>query len=395
MKDKEIKALIAKEAKRQEQVVNLIASENTVSSDVLQALGSVLTNKYAEGYPHKRYYGGQVFIDQIEELAQKRALKLFGLSPKKWHVNVQPLSGSPANVAVYAAVVPPGGKIMGMSLAHGGHLTHGHAVSITGKFWNQISFGVDKETGLIDYEQVKALAVKERPTIIIAGFTCYPRKIDFKKFKQIADACGALLMVDMAHISGLIAGKAYPSPFAYADIVTSTTHKTLRGPRSGMIFSKIDDRELYKKIDKAVFPGMQGGPHVNQIAAVAVALQEAMAPKFRQYASQVIKNAQTLAAELKKRGWKLISGGTDSHLMLIDTWMDGQGISGSVASDALEQEGIIVNKNAIPFDTRSPFDPSGIRIGTAAVTSAGMKEKHMVALAKRIDAVLRKVKTAA
>lgn len=281
---------------------------------------------------------------------------------------------------------------MGMSLAHGGHLTHGHAVSITGKFWKQVAFGVDKDTGLIDYEQIKAQAIQEKPALIIAGFTCYPRKIDFKKFREIADACGAILMVDMAHISGLIAGKAYPSPFPYADVVTSTTHKTLRGPRSGMIFSRIDDRELYKKIDKAVFPGMQGGPHMNQVAAVAVALEEAMSPAFKEYAQQIIKNAKTLATELKKYGWKLISGGTDSHLMLIDTWMDGAGLPGAIASDALEAEGIIVNKNAIPFDTRSPFDPSGIRIGTAAVTSRGMKEKQMVSIAKKIDAVLKKAK---
>lgn len=390
MKDTQIKKLIEAEKKRQKSVINLIASENYVSKDVLEALGSELTNKYAEGYPGKRYYGGQVHVDDIEELAQVRALKLFGLSSKKWHVNVQPLSGSPANLAVYTGLVPKEGKIMGMSLDHGGHLTHGHKVSATGKFWQQVPFGVDAVTEVVDYDEIKKIAQQEKPNIIVAGFTAYPRKVDFKKFREIADSVGALLMVDMSHFAGLVAGKVYASPFLYADVVTTTVHKTLRGPRSAMIFSRIDERELYKKIDRAVFPGLQGGPHLNQIAAVAIALKEADTPAFKKYAQQVVRNADTLAKELKKLGWKIISGGTDTHLMLVDTWMAGSGISGKEASDRLEQAGIIVNKNTIPGDTRSPMDPSGIRLGTAAETTRGKKEKDMVKIAQKIDMILRK-----
>lgn len=390
MKDTQIKKLIDAEKKRQKNVINLIASENYVSKDVLEALGSELTNKYAEGYPGKRYYGGQVHVDTIEELAQARALKLFGLSAKKWHVNVQPLSGSPANLAVYVGLVPKEGKIMGMSLDHGGHLTHGHKVSATGKFWQQVPFGVDPLSEVIDYGEIKKIAQLEKPQIIVAGFTAYPRKVDFKKFREIADSVGALLMVDMSHFGGLVAGKVYTSPFLYADVVTTTVHKTLRGPRAAMIFSKIDERELYKKIDRAVFPGLQGGPHLNQIAAVAVALKEADTPAFKKYAQQVVKNADTLAKELKKLGWKIISGGTDTHLILMDTWMNGTGISGKEAGDRLEQAGIIVNKNSIPGETRSPMDPSGIRLGTAAETTRGKKEKDMIKIAQKIDTVLRK-----
>ena len=390
MKDTQIKKLIDAEKKRQKSVINLIASENYVSKDVLEALGSELTNKYAEGYPGKRYYGGQVYVDQIEELAQARALKLFGLSSKKWHVNVQPLSGSPANLAVYVGLVPKEGKIMGMSLDHGGHLTHGHKVSATGKFWQQVPFGVDSVTEVINYEEINKIAQQEKPQIIVAGFTAYPRKVDFKKFREIADSVGALLMVDMSHFGGLVAGKVYSSPFLYADIVTTTVHKTLRGPRAAMIFSKIDERELYKKIDRAVFPGLQGGPHLNQIAAVAVALKEADTPTFKKYAQQVVKNAATLAKELKRLGWKIISGGTDTHLILMDTWMGGVGISGKEAGDKLEQAGIIVNKNSIPGETRSPMDPSGIRLGTAAETTRGKKEKDMIKIAQKIDSILRK-----
>lgn len=390
MKDAQIKKLIDAEKKRQKSVINLIASENYVSKDVLEALGSELTNKYAEGYPGKRYYGGQVYVDQIEMLAQERALKLFGLSSKKWHVNVQPLSGSPANLAVYVGLVPKEGKIMGMSLDHGGHLTHGHKVSATGKFWQQVPFGVDPVTEVINYEEIKKIAQQEKPQIIVAGFTAYPRKVDFKKFREISDSVGALLMVDMSHFGGLVAGKAYSSPFLYADVVTTTVHKTLRGPRAAMIFSKIDERELYKKIDRAVFPGLQGGPHMNQIAAVAVALKEADTPAFKKYAQQVVKNAATLAKELKKLGWKIISGGTDTHLILMDTWMGGAGISGKEAGDKLEQAGIIVNKNSIPGETRSPMDPSGIRLGAAAETTRGKKEKDMVKIAQKIDLILRK-----
>jgi glycine hydroxymethyltransferase len=390
MKDKQIEKLIKAEGKRQKGVINLIASENYVSKDVLEALGSELTNKYAEGYPGKRYYGGQEVVDQIETLAQARALSLFKLNNNRWHVNVQPLSGSPANVAVYAALVAPHGKIMGMSLDNGGHLTHGHKVSITGKFWNQIPFGVDRNSEVLDYEQVKNIALENKPDIIVAGFTAYPRTVDFKKFREIADACGAYLMVDMSHFAGLVAGGVYASnPFTYADVVTTTVHKTLRGPRSAMIFVKKDERELDKKIDKAVFPGMQGGPHLNQIAAVAVALKEADSPAFKKYAVQVVKNARALAGELQKLGWKIISGGTDTHLILVDTWMNGKGISGNDASVRLEKEGIIVNKNTIPYETRSAFDPSGIRLGTAAETTRGKKEKDMIKIAKRIDQVLR------
>ncbi len=390
MKDKQIEKLIQSEKKRQKSVINLIASENYVSDDVLKALGSHLTNKYSEGYPRKRYYGGQAVTDQIEELAMARALKLFKLSPEKWHVNVQALSGSPANLAVYVGLVAPHGKIMGMSLDHGGHLTHGHKVSATGKMWNQIPFGVDPKTETIDYADLKKKAVENKPDIIVAGFTAYPRTIDFKKFREIADACGAILMVDMSHTAGLVAAGAYPNPFQYADIVTTTVHKTLRGPRSALIFAKKDAREFDKKIDKAIFPGLQGGPHMNQIAAVAVALKEADSSSFKKYGAQVVKNAKALADELKKLGWKIISGGTDTHLILMDTWMDGKGISGKEASDKLEKNGIIVNKNTIPNETRSPMDPSGIRLGTAAETTLGRREKDMVKIAQKIDEVLRK-----
>lgn len=390
MKDKQVEKLIKAEEKRQKSVINLIASENYVSRDVLTALGSELTNKYAEGYSEHRYYGGNEFVDKIENLCKGRALKLFKLSPQKWHVNVQPLSGSPANLAVYLALVPLGEKIMGMSLEHGGHLTHGHKVSMTGKAWQQVPYGVDKITEKINYQEIKKIAEKEKPQIIVAGFTAYPRIVDFNKFREIADSVGAILMVDMSHFAGLVAGGAYPTPFKYADVVTTTVHKTLRGPRSAMIFSRIDERELYKKIDRAVFPGLQGGPHLNQIAAVAVTLGEAMSPTFKTYAKQIIKNTRTLSEELKKRGWKIISGGTDTHLILMDTWMDGKGISGTEASDKLEKEGIIVNKNTIPGETRSPVDPSGIRLGTAAETTRGRKEKDMKKIAERIDTILRR-----
>jgi glycine hydroxymethyltransferase len=411
MKDIQIKKLIAAEQKRQKKVINLIASENYVSKDVLEALGSELTNKYAEGYPGKRYYGGNEIVDKIESLCIERALKLFRLDPKEWHVNVQALSGSPANLAVYTALIPPQkitlpgegnpevlvpSKIMGMSLDHGGHLTHGHKVSATGKFFIQVPYGLDATTEVLNYDQLREQAIHEKPSIIVAGYTAYPRRIDWALMREIADGAGALLMVDMSHIAGLVAGEAYPSPFPYADIVTTTTHKTLRGPRSALIFVKKDARELDKKIDRAVFPGLQGGPHENQIAAVAVALKEAASPAFKKYAQRVVKNAMVLATELHARGWRLISGGTDSHLILIDTWQDGKknekgagAISGKEASDALERIGIIVNKNAIPFDQRSPADPSGIRIGTAAETTRGAKEKDFKAIAERIDKALR------
>ncbi len=382
MKDTQVQKLIVSEQKRQKSVINLIPSENYCSKDALQALGSVFDNKYAEGYPNARYYGGNEVIDKIETLAQDRALKLFGLKRGQWHVNVQPWSGANANLATYLGLVPVGGKIMGMSLTSGGHLSHGQKVSITGKAWQSVLFSVNPETETLDYEKVKEIALKEKPNIIVAGFTAYPRVVDFKKFREIADACGAYLLVDMSHIAGLIAGRAYPSPFPYADVVTTTTHKTLRGPRAAMIFSKVDERELNKKIDKALFPGLQGGPHVSQIAGVAVALKEADSTQFKKYAKQVIKNAQTLAKALQKKGWKVVSGGTDSHLLLVDTWMGGVkgangvgGVPGKEAEALLEKAGIICNKNTIPNETRSPFDPSGIRLGSPAETTRGKKKK--------------------
>ena len=395
MKDKQIEKLIKAEEARQKKTISLIASENYVSNDVLEALGSKFTNKYSEGYPGKRYYKGQTYTDKVEELCRERALKLFGLLKDKWGVNVQSLSGSPANLAVYLALVPTGGKVMGMSLDHGGHLTHGHKVSATGKIWTQVPYGVNKDTEVLDYDELKKIAIENKPNMIIAGFTAYPRIVDFKKFREIADSCGAILMVDMSHFAGLVAGGAYPSPFPFADVVTTTVHKTLRGPRSAMIFSRRDKTQTSAKgneisfsdlIDKAVFPGLQGGPHMNQIAAVAVALKEASTPAFKKYAKQVVKNAKVLADELKKLGWKIISGGTDSHLILADTGK----ISGDEASNRLEKEGIIVNKNTIPNEPRSPMDPSGIRLGTAGETTRGAKEKDMIKLSQRIDKALRK-----
>lgn len=390
MKDREVSKLIKEEEARQKKVINLIASENYVSKDVLEALGSVLTNKYAEGYPGARYYGGNVVIDKVEDLCRKRALKLFKLNSKNWHVNVQPLSGSPANFAVYSALVPIGGKIMGLLLSSGGHLTHGQKMSMTGKIWQQVPYEVDTKTEVLDYDALKELAFKERPNIIVTGYTAYPRFVNWKKWREIADASGAILMVDMSHISGLISGGVYPSPFPYADVVTTTTHKVLRGPRSAIIFVKKDERGFDKKIDKAIIPGLQGGPHENQIAAVAIALKEAMDPSYKKYAKQVVTNAKVLGEELKKLGWRIVSGGTDSHLLLVDTWMNGKGISGKDAEMMLEKNEIIVNKNTIPGDLRSPLDPSGIRIGTPAVTTQGMKEKDMVKIAQRIDRILRK-----
>lgn len=387
MNDKKVEQLMKAEAKRQKKVINLIASENYVSKDVLKALGSELTNKYAEGYSAMRYYGGNEYIDQLENLCKERALKLFGLDPTKWAVNVQALSGSPANLAVLSALVSRDGKIMGMSLDHGGHLTHGHKVSLTGKWWKQIPYGVDRESEVLDYVALRMLAAQEKPDMVIAGYTAYPRIVDWKAMRAIADEAGALLHVDMSHVAGLVAGGVYTSPFAYADTVVTTTHKTLRGPRSALIFSRIDERHLSEKIDRAVFPGLQGGPHMNQIAAVAVALLEATKPAFKTYAKQVVKNAQALAKELQQMGWRLVSGGTDTHLLLLDTAANG--VTGKKASDLLEREGIIVNKNTLPFDTRGPIDPSGIRLGTAAETTRGKKEKDMIAIARKIDRVLR------
>lgn len=386
--DKEIANLIKAETKRQQETLDLIPSENVVSLAVLEALGSPLTNKYSEGYPGKRYYAGNAVADQVELLAQERARRAFHLG-KEWSVNVQPLSGSPANLAVYVGLLQPGEKIMGMSLPFGGHLTHGWKASVTGKFFSSVQYTVNRE-GYLDYEEIAKLAEKEKPKIIVAGFTAYPRVIDFKKFASIAKDTGAFFMVDMAHIAGLIAAGAHPSPFPYADIVTTTTHKTLRGPRGALIFAKKDrmikkgDKEISiaDAIDRAVFPGLQGGPHDNQTAAIAVALLEATKPAFKTYGRQIIKNAKALAHSLQKLGFQLVSGGTDNHLMLID--LTNRGISGREAQDMLEAANIIVNRNTVPYDTRSPFDPSGIRLGTPSLTSRGMKEREMKMVANFI-----------
>ena len=385
--DKKIAELITKETRRQTETLDLIPSENIVSKAVLEALGSSLTNKYSEGYPGKRYYGGNQFVDEIETLAQNRARKVFHLG-QNWHVNVQALSGSPANFAVYVGLLQPGEKLMGMSLPFGGHLTHGWKVSASGKFYTAVQYGVGRD-GLINYDEVATLAHKEHPKLIIAGATAYPRVIDFKKFRRIADDVGAYFMVDMAHIAGLIAAGAHPSPFPYADIVTTTTHKTLRGPRGALIFVNRES-EIAKKhgvdsaslLDKAIFPGLQGGPHDNQTAAIAVCLEEATKPAFKAYGKQIVRNAKTLAGELKQFGLELVSGGTENHLMLID--LTNLGISGKEGQNCLEDVGIIVNRNTIPYDTRSPFDPSGIRIGTPSITTRGMKECEMKLVAQLI-----------
>ncbi len=385
MRDSSVENLINKEARRQNDTLNLIASENCVSKDVLTALGSVFTNKYAEGYSHARYYAGNDVMDELEDLTKERALKLFKLSSKEWSVNVQPYSGSPANLAVYLALVPIGEKIMGLRLDMGGHLTHGHKVSATGKLWKIISYVVNKNSGQLDYGEVSGLAKKEKPKLIVAGYSAYSRAIDFKKFRRIANAAGAVLMIDMSHFAGLVAGGVCPSPFASADVVTTTTHKTLRGPRAALIFSK---KKFSEAIDKSVFPGLQGGPHGNQIAAMAVALKEASEPEFKTYARQVVKNAKALAETLKKLNWKIISGGTDSHLFLVDTW--ARNLSGQEACELLEEVGIITNKNTIPYDTRTPFSPSGIRLGTPALTTRGLKEKEMKTIARIVSEALLK-----
>jgi glycine hydroxymethyltransferase len=403
MKDKQIQNLIKAEEARQKSVVNLVASENYVSEDVLDALGSVLNNKYSEGYPGARYYAGNEIIDEIERLCQRRALDTFELSDKKWKVNVQSLSGTPANFAVYSALVPKGGKIMAMELSHGGHLSHGHSVSMTGKFWKQIPYRVNEKTEKLDYDEIKKIAKKNKPNIIVAGFTAYPRTIDWKRFREIADDANAVLMVDMSHVAGLVAGKSFKSPFKYADVVTTTTHKTLRGPRSALIFSKRDrvaekeGNDLPTKINRAVFPGLQGGPHQNQIAAVAVALKEAQSDSFKKYTQQIIINAKTLSDELNRLGWRIVSGGTESHMVLVDVWNNGEvnekgvgGFNGREAEELLEENGIIVNKNTIPFDKRKPTNPSGIRLGVAAETTRGAKESDFIKIARRIDEILRK-----
>src|SRR5579871_3666840 len=366
--DPQIAAAIDSETRRQHEGLELIASENFVSEAVLEAAGSVFTNKYAEGYPGKRYYGGCEFTDVVENLARDRAKQLFGAE----HANVQPHAGSQANMEAYAAVLQPGDTILGLNLAHGGHLTHGHHLNFSGKTYKIIPYGVTKDTETIDYDELEKLAEKERPKLIIGGGSAYPRIIDFARMRQIADKVGALYLVDMAHFAGLVAGGAHPSPVPHAHIVTSTTHKTLRGPRAGMILSKA---EYAAAIDKVVFPGMQGGPLVHIIAAKAVCFHEAMQPEFRDYARQIVANAKVLAQKLAEEGFRIISGGTDTHLMLVDVF--SKGMLGSEAEKALGEAGITVNKNAIPFDTNPPMKPSGIRIGTPALTTRGMKEAEM------------------
>ena len=376
--DPEIAALIEKEAHREADTLRLIASENYASRAVLEAGGSVLSNKYSEGYPGKRYYEGQQQIDAVEELAQSRVKALFGAE----HVNVQPYSGSPANLAVYLAFAKPGETIMGLGLPAGGHLTHGWNVSITGKFWNSVAYGVRPSDHRIDLDQVRELAKQHRPKLIWCGTTAYPRTVDFAAFRSIADEVGAILAADIAHISGLVAGGAHPSPVGIADIVTSTTHKTFRGPRGGMILCKAEHASA---IDRAVFPGLQGGPHNQATAGIAVAAKEASTPAFKQYAANVVANANTLAEALLERGFGLVTGGTDNHLLLVD--MTPKGLAGKPYAKALDRAGIVLNYNSIPFDPRKPFDPSGVRIGTPAVTSRGMGAAEMKKLADWMDQV--------
>ena len=366
--DPEIASAIQKETGRQEYSLEFIASENFVSEEVLEAQGSVLTNKYAEGYPGKRYYGGCDCVDVAEQLAIVRAKTLFGAE----HANVQPHSGSQANMAVYFSVCQPGDTILGMNLAHGGHLTHGSPVNFSGKLFNIVPYGVKKETGRIDYEEVERLALEHKPKMIVVGASAYSRTLDFAAFRQIADQVGAIVMVDMAHIAGLVAAGEHPSPVPYADFVTTTTHKTLRGPRGGMILCR---EEHAKKLNSNIFPGIQGGPLMHVIAAKAVAFKEALAPEFKEYARQVVKNAKALAAALNRQGFDIVSGGTDNHLMLVD--LSNKDITGKVAEETLEKAGITVNKNAVPFDTRSPFVTSGFRVGTPATTTRGLKEPEM------------------
>ena len=377
--DPEIANAIDNEARRQHEGLELIASENFVSEAVLEAAGSVFTNKYAEGYPGKRYYGGCEFTDVVEELARERAKKLFGAE----HANVQPHSGSQANMGAFFAVLQPGDTILGLNLAHGGHLTHGHHLNFSGKTYKVIPYGVTKETETIDYDELERIAEKERPKLIIGGGSAYPRIIDFARMRQIADKIGALYLVDMAHFSGLVAGGAHPSPVPHAHIVTSTTHKTLRGPRAGMILSK---QEFGAAIDKVVFPGIQGGPLVHIVAAKAVCFLEASQPSFREYARQVVANAKVMAEGLAAEGFRIVSGGTDTHLMLVDVF--AKGMFGSEAEKALGEAGITVNKNAIPFDVNPPMKPSGVRIGTPAITTRGMKEPEMRQIAHWIAQAL-------
>ncbi|HHX27472.1 MAG TPA: serine hydroxymethyltransferase [Firmicutes bacterium] len=378
-RDPEIYAAIQDEKERQMSVIELIASENLVTEAVLQAMGSVMTNKYAEGYPGQRYYGGCEVVDIAENLARDRAKAIFGAD----HANVQPHSGAQANTGVYFACLKPGDTVLGMNLAHGGHLTHGSPVNMSGKYYNFVAYGVDRKTERIDYDRVREIAKESKPRLIVAGASAYPRIIDFEAFKSIADEVGALLMVDMAHIAGLVAAGLHPSPVPHAQFVTTTTHKTLRGPRGGMILCT---KEWATAIDKAIFPGIQGGPLMHVIAAKAVSFKEALEPSFKEYQAQVLKNAKALAESLMERGYRLVSGGTDNHLMLVD--LTSKGITGRDAEVALDKVGITVNKNGIPFDTKKPMITSGIRIGSPAVTTRGMKEPEMKVIGELIDRTL-------
>lgn len=377
--DKAVSDAMNEELKRQQRNLELIASENIVSPAVMAAMGSVLTNKYAEGYPGKRYYGGCQYVDVVEEIARKRACELFGAE----HANVQPHSGAQANTAVYFAILNPGDTVMGMNLSEGGHLSHGSPVNISGKYFNFVSYGVDPVTHLIDYDKVYDMAMEVKPKLIVAGASAYPRVIDFKRFREIADACGAYLMVDMAHIAGLVAAGVHPNPVPYAQFVTTTTHKTLRGPRGGMILCQ---EEFAKAIDKAVFPGTQGGPLMHVIASKAVCLGEALKPEFKEYGANIVKNAQALAKGLTDRGVKLISGGTDNHVMLVD--LRDSEVTGKELERRLDEVQITVNKNTVPAEPRSPFVTSGIRIGTAAVTTRGLGVEEMDKIAEYITLAL-------
>ena len=380
--DSEVASAMEKELSRQRGNIELIASENIVSEAVLEAMGSILTNKYAEGYPAHRYYGGCEYVDVVEQLAIDRAKQIFGAE----HANVQPHSGAQANMAVYFAVLNQGDTVLGMDLSHGGHLTHGSKVNSSGKTYNFVSYGIDPETYQINYDEVRRIAIEAKPKLIVAGASAYPRVIDFKKFREIADEVGAYLMVDMAHIAGLVAAGLHPNPVPYAHFVTTTTHKTLRGPRGGLILCK---EEFAKKIDKAIFPGIQGGPLMHIIAGKAVAFKEALSEDFKVYQEQIVKNSKALAKELTNRGYKLLSGGTDNHLMLLD--LRGTGVTGKDAETNLDKVRITVNKNSIPFDTESPMITSGVRIGTPAVTTRGMKEEDMKKIAECIDLALKDV----
>ena len=381
--DVEVYNAILEEEKRQEEGIELIASENFVSKAVMEAAGSVFTNKYAEGYPERRYYGGCVNADTVEQLAIDRLKKIFGAK----FANVQPHSGSQANMGVYVSLLEAGDKILGMGLSSGGHLTHGYKVNFSGKNYIGIEYGLNPETELLDYDEVRRLAVQEKPKIIVAGASAYSRVIDFKKFREIADEVGAYLMVDMAHIAGLVAAGEHPNPMEYADIVTSTTHKTMRGPRGGIILT--NNEEIAKKIDKAIFPGIQGGPLMHIIAAKAVAFKEALSPEFKEYQKQVVKNAKAMADALVKGGLRIVSGGTDNHLMLVD--LRPKGVTGKMAEESLEKAGITCNKNAIPNDPEKPFITSGVRLGTPAITARGMKEDEAVKIAEMIIKVLENI----